>query len=49
MGKNPTEAKAAAAKREQSGKLPKNVLHIEYYTKKDGNLGLKKFFKKEIL
>lgn len=49
MGKNPTEAKAAAQKREQTGKLPKNVLHFEYYVKKSGSLGLKHYFKKEII
>lgn len=42
MGKNPTEAK----KKGEGNKEPENILHIIHYIKANGNIGMKKFFKK---
>jgi hypothetical protein len=46
MGKKQT-AQEKETKRQAQLKQPKNVLHIEYYVKKNGAIGMKKYFKKE--
>lgn len=46
MGKNPS-AQEKEVKRQANLKQPKNVLHIEYYVKSGGAIGMRKYFKME--
>ncbi len=46
MGKNPTEVKKSKGKTDPNE--PKNTLIISYYTKSNGNTGMKKRFEKRI-
>lgn len=49
MGKNPTDAKTKALRQETAKKAPKRVLHVEQYIKKNGAMGLRKYYKFEVV
>jgi hypothetical protein len=49
MGKNPTDAKTKALNKEKAEKEPRTVLRLESYVKKNGAIGLKRYYTKEVV